>query len=134
MVGAAQCGTASTATTNTIVVSGNTGSETVTIDLSGARSLRVRPLRDSGVSEIEFVIDLSTGAQDRVAVAGSAGADTVVIGAAGANVNGDDDVDATLAVSRSRRWAGVTAPTSSPVRENATTGAANLPGSDAQWR
>ena len=35
MVGAAQCGTATTATTNTIVVSGNTGSETVTIDLSG---------------------------------------------------------------------------------------------------
>ena len=96
MVGAAQCGTATAATANTIVVSGNTGSETVTIDLSGGPFGPGATAEGSGVSEIEFAIDLSTGAQDRVTVAGSAGADTVVLGAGGGNLNGDDDVDATL--------------------------------------
>ena len=35
MVGIAQCGAATTANTDTIVVTGNTGAETLTIDLSG---------------------------------------------------------------------------------------------------
>ena len=97
MLGAAPCGTATTVTTNTIVVSGSTGSETVTIDLSGGPFAPGATAEGSGVSEIEFAIDLSTGAQDRVTVAGSAGADTVALGGNGANLNGDNDVDVTLA-------------------------------------
>jgi Ca2+-binding RTX toxin-like protein len=96
MVGAAACGAATVTNTDTIVVNGNTGAETITIDLSGGPFGPGVAVEGSGTSEIEFAIDLSTGVQDRLTVTGTSGAESVGLGTLGANLNGDNDVDATL--------------------------------------
>ncbi len=90
------CATATTANTDTIVVNGTTGAENVTIDLSGGQFAPGVSVEGSGLSEIEFVVDLSTGVLDRVTFTGSAGDDSIVLGTSGANLDGDDDVDVTL--------------------------------------
>jgi Ca2+-binding RTX toxin-like protein len=97
MVGVTACGAATTALTDTIVVNGNTGAENVTIDLSGGQFAPGVAVEGSGTSEIEFVVDLSTGVLDRVTVTGSTSADALAWGASGINLNADDDVDVTLA-------------------------------------
>ena len=97
MVGVTACGAATTTSTDTVVVNGTTGAENVTIDLSGGQFAPGVAVEGTGTSEIEFVVDLSTGVLDRLTVTGSGGADSVVVGVSGANVNGDDDVDVTLA-------------------------------------
>jgi Ca2+-binding RTX toxin-like protein len=97
VVGVTPCGLATTLLTDTIVVNGSTGAETVTIDLSGGQFAPGVAVEGSGLSEIELVVDLSTGVLDRVTFTGSAGDDAIVLGAAGANIDGDDDVDVTLA-------------------------------------
>lgn len=71
MVGVTACGAATTTTTDTIVVNGTTGAENITIDLSGGQFAPGVAVEGSGTSEIEFVIDLSTGVQDRVTVIGA---------------------------------------------------------------
>jgi Ca2+-binding RTX toxin-like protein len=96
MVGATACGAATTVLTDTIVVNGTTGAENITIDLSGGQFAPGAAVEGTGLSEIEFVVDLSTGVLDRVTFTGSSGDDSMVIGASGANLNADDDVDVTL--------------------------------------
>jgi Ca2+-binding RTX toxin-like protein len=96
MVGAAACGAATTALTDTIVVNGNTGAENVTIDLSGGQFAPGLTPEGSGTSEIEFVVDLSTGVLDRVTFTGGGGDDTIVVGVSGANLNDDNDIDVSL--------------------------------------
>ena len=72
MVGVTPCGAATTLLTDTIVVNGSTGAENVTIDLSGGQFAPGVAVEGSGLSEIEFVVDLSTGVLDRVTVIGIA--------------------------------------------------------------
>jgi len=91
MVGVTACGAATTAATDTIVVNGTTGAENVTIDLSGGQFAPGVSAEGSGLAEIEFVVDLSTGVLDRVTITGSGSADTVTVGLSGLNLNGDDD-------------------------------------------
>ena len=71
MVGVTPCGAATTLLTDTIVVNGSTGAENVTVDLSGGQFAPGVSVEGSGLSEIEFVVDLSTGVVDRVTVIGS---------------------------------------------------------------
>ena len=97
MVGVTACGLATTSLTDTIVVNGTTGAENVTVDLSGGQFAPGAAVEGSGLSEIELVVDLSTGVLDRFTITGSSGDDAVTLGAAGANLNADDDVDVTLA-------------------------------------
>jgi Ca2+-binding RTX toxin-like protein len=96
VVGVTPCGLATTLLTDTIVVNGSTGAENVTIDLSGGQFEPGVAVEGSGLSEIEFVVDLSTGALDRVTFTGSSADDSIVLGTSGANLDGDDDVDITL--------------------------------------
>ena len=96
MVGITQCGTATTAHTDTIVVTGNTGAETLTLDLSGGSFAPGLAVEGSGLSEIEFTVDLGTGTGDRITVTGGAGNENLSFGSPGANLNGDNDVDMTL--------------------------------------
>jgi len=96
MLGAAPCGAATTSTTDTIVVNGSTGAEGVTIDLSGGPFAPGASVEGTGSPEIEFMIDLSTGTQDRLTITGGPGNDSIVVGTLGANLNGDDDSDVTL--------------------------------------
>ncbi len=96
MVGVTACGAATTSTTDTIVVTGNTGAEGLTIDLSGGSFAPGVTVEGTGSSEIEFTVDLGTGTQDRLTVTGGPGNDSIVFGTLGANLNGDNDVDATL--------------------------------------
>ena len=96
MVGVTACGAATATSTDTILVNGTTGAENITIDLSGGQFAPGVAVEGSGLSEIEFVVDLSTGVLDRVTFSGSAGDDSIVLGASGANLDGDDDVDVTL--------------------------------------
>ena len=107
MVGVTACTTATTANTDTIVVNGTTGAENVTIDLSGGQFAPGVSVEGSGLSEIEFVVDLSTGVLDRVTFTGSAGDDSIVL-ALRREPHGDDDVDVTLTASSSvpprKRW------------------------------
>jgi Ca2+-binding RTX toxin-like protein len=93
MVGVTACGTGTTANTDTIVVNGTTGAENVTIDLSAGQFAPGASVEGSGASEIEFVVDLSSGVADRITFVGSGSADTVTLGAGGANLNADNDID-----------------------------------------
>ena len=61
MVGIAACGAGTTANTDTIVVTGNTGAETLTVDLSGGSFAPGLAVEGTGLSEIEFTVDLGTG-------------------------------------------------------------------------
>ena len=97
MVGVTACGAATTTTTDTIVVNGTTGAENVTVDLSGGQFAPGVSAEGSGLAEIEFVVDLSTGVLDRVTVTGSGSADDVALGLSGLNLNADDDVDVSIA-------------------------------------
>ena len=80
------------------------------------------------------LIDLSTGAQDRLTVAGSVGADTVVLGALGANLNADNDVDVTLTGVELATVSGSDGADVVSGAGDAATGAATSLGADAQRR
>jgi Ca2+-binding RTX toxin-like protein len=97
VVGVTPCGLATTLSTDTIVVNGSTGAETVTIDLSGGQFAPGVVVEGTGLSEIEFAVDLSSGALDRVLFTGSSGDDSIALGTSGVNLDADDDVDVTLA-------------------------------------
>ena len=87
MVGVTACGAATTAVTDTIVVNGTTGAENVTIDLSGGQFAPGVAAEGTGVAEIEFVVDLSTGVLDRVTRDGEHRRGHDHAGASGANLN-----------------------------------------------
>ena len=71
MVGVTACGAATVTNTDTVVVNGTTGAETVTIDESGGPFAPGLTPEGTGTAEIEFNLDLSTGVLDRVVVTGS---------------------------------------------------------------
>ena len=96
VVGVTACGAATTATTDAIVVAGNTGAEAVTLDVNGGPFAPGATAEGTGTAEIEFIVDLGTGALDRVTTTGGAGGDSIVFGALGINLNADDDVDVAL--------------------------------------
>ena len=96
MLASAQCGTATTANTDTIVVNGNTGAETLTIDLSGGAFEPGLTAEGTGTSEIEFSLDLGTGVLDRITITGGPGNEAITFGTSGMALNGDSDVDATV--------------------------------------
>jgi len=93
------CGDATTANTDSITVTGPSGSvERLTIDLSGG------PLAPgasdegpNGSSEIEIAVNLGEAA-DQVVVVGSPGDDTIAAGTKGLGLNDDRDVDVTFTV------------------------------------
>lgn len=97
MLNGVACGAATVMTTDTIAVTGSTGAETVTIDLGGGPFAPGLTPEAGDVAEIEFTVDLAAGTTDRLNITGSASADSIVFGTAGANLNGDRDVDVTLA-------------------------------------
>jgi Ca2+-binding RTX toxin-like protein len=80
------CGAATLDNTTAINITGFSGDETVTIDTSV----------DWGT--INWTINLGTGTGDALDLDGSAATDdlAVTLGASGADLNGDDDLDATL--------------------------------------
>ncbi len=86
---------ATTATVDTIAVSGGGGPSTVVVDLSGGPF--APGAEDEGpdnISEIEFTFDLK-GGSDLLRIGATPGPDLVLLGSAGANLNDDFDADLT---------------------------------------
>jgi Ca2+-binding RTX toxin-like protein len=77
-------------------VNGTSGSESLTLDLSGGQFSPGFTPEGSGISEIEFQLDLLAG-NDGLVIQGGAGVESIRLGFGGVNVNGDDDADLTLA-------------------------------------
>lgn len=91
----ALCGAARVTNTNRIVVTATgPGQQAVTLVMTNGRFEPGRTHESSGVSEIEFQLDLGAGS-DGVIVHGTNGADNLRLGTGGANLNGDGDVDVT---------------------------------------
>ena len=85
---------ATTSTVGTISVSGgNADGGNFIVDQSGGPFAPGAEAEASGQSEIEFVLD---GSFLAVEFQGGPGSDVISVGAAGANLNGDDDVDVTM--------------------------------------
>jgi Ca2+-binding RTX toxin-like protein len=96
----AACGEATTASTDSITVTGAAGTtENLTIDQSGG-AFAPGATAETGtgaLSEIEFAVNLGD-AMDRIVVLGTAGDDTLAAGTIGIALNSDADVDLGLAV------------------------------------
>ena len=89
----AQCGTATVTNTNEIRVTTSTVSEQgLGIDLGGGRFQPGKTAEPSGISEIEFTVNLGSST-DFVTIIGGSSGDNIRIGALGANLNGDADAD-----------------------------------------
>lgn len=93
------CGVATVQTTDTIVVNGMGMPAEVAIDLTGGPfEPGATTETDGGTSEIEFSVNLPSGAPT-LRIVGSAGPDHVVIGSGGVNLNADEangDADVTI--------------------------------------
>jgi Ca2+-binding RTX toxin-like protein len=89
-----QCGAATVNNTNAIYVSapGAFQQQTLLVNLSGGRFGPGKTHEASGISEIEFHVDLGIST-DEVDVYGGPNADTLRLGTAGVNLNADGDVD-----------------------------------------
>lgn len=88
------CGAATTTNTDTIRVTGASGSaETLTIDQSGG-ALAPGATTEVGTSEIELITALGD-VSDRIVVLGTSGDDTINVGVGGISLNADGDVDVT---------------------------------------
>jgi Ca2+-binding RTX toxin-like protein len=97
---ATRCGTAATATTDTVSAIGADGTQSFRISLSGGPFAPGVTVEADGSSEIEFLVDLGEGTDDELTVAGDAVADQIVLGTGGLNVNAAesaDDIDVTAA-------------------------------------
>jgi Ca2+-binding RTX toxin-like protein len=93
---AVACGGATTTNTDTILVTGASGSvERLTVDLSGGLFAPGATSESSGVSEIEISLLLGD-VTDVVVVTGSAGADSVSIGSTGMSFTSDGDGDVSM--------------------------------------
>jgi Ca2+-binding RTX toxin-like protein len=89
----AQCGTATVTNTNEIRVTTSTVSEQgLHIDMGGGRFQPGKTAEPSGISEIEFTVNLGSST-DYVQITGGSSGDNIRIGALGANLNGDADAD-----------------------------------------
>lgn len=89
------CGGATTDNVATVNVTGDTLAQTLTIDLSGGQFEPGGKVEPTGLSEVEWVVDLGRGA-DTLRIQGGSGSDTLRWGAPGVNLNDDDDVDVTV--------------------------------------
>ena len=90
------CGTATTANTDTINITGAAGSvETLTIDQTGGGLAPGGTAETTGTSEIELAVNLGD-ASDVVVVKGRTLADTLAVGTKGVSFNNDTDVDITF--------------------------------------
>ena len=79
-----------------VVIEGDDGPQTVTIDQSNGPFEPGAGVAEAGTSEIEFDVnlgDLLTDDGDSLTILGQPVADTIVVGSEGVNLNGDDDVD-----------------------------------------
>jgi Ca2+-binding RTX toxin-like protein len=91
------CGSATTANTDSIAVSGPAGStERLVVDQSGGLFAPGATTETTGSAEIEMALDLGDAA-DQVVVIGGAGNDTLAAGANGLSMNADGDLDVTFA-------------------------------------
>ena len=92
------CGAATVTNTDTIVVTGAAGAETLTLQLVLGPFAPGAAAEATGAAEIEFEVDLGTqpaGARDRIVLQGTGGNDVYRLGSAGGNLNGDNDADLT---------------------------------------
>jgi Ca2+-binding RTX toxin-like protein len=89
---------ATTATVDLSVVNGTAFDDQVALNLFGGLFAPGAEVEPTGVSEIEFVFELggNGGRPDQVYIEGTAGPDLYGLGVGGANLNADDDVDATF--------------------------------------
>jgi Ca2+-binding RTX toxin-like protein len=89
-----QCGTATVKNTNAVYVSAPVAGQqqTVVIALGGGAFAPGKTHESSGVSEIEFHLDLG-GSTDQVTIDGGDKAENIRLGSNGANLNGDGDAD-----------------------------------------
>ncbi len=97
---AVRCGTAAVTTTDTVVVSGDDGTQEFRISLAGGPFAPGATAEPDGSSEIEFAVDLGGGEDDNLTIAGGVAGDHLVVGVDGVNLNAGeaaDDVDVTVA-------------------------------------
>jgi Ca2+-binding RTX toxin-like protein len=89
-VNGAGCNGARVNTTTAVVVNGSTGSESVTIDLSGGAFV-------NGSTDIPFTLAMgaNTPAGDSLTIVGASTADDIVLGASGIDLTNDGSVDVT---------------------------------------
>jgi Ca2+-binding RTX toxin-like protein len=98
-----QCQTASVNNTNTVYVITDTGTQTLTIDLSDGPFAPGATAEAAGTSEIEFEVDLGAGT-DGINVYGGGGSDKLAFqGTTKLLLNGDADSDVHL-LSAENRW------------------------------
>jgi Ca2+-binding RTX toxin-like protein len=92
----AACGAATTLNTDSVVVTGPSGStERLVVDQSGGAFAPGATAEGSGVAEIELAFNLGDTA-DQVVIVGGAANDTLAAGANGLGLNADGDVDVTF--------------------------------------
>ncbi len=89
------CGGATVNNVNLVSVTGASGNESLTLDLSGGQFGPGATGEGTGTSEIEFDVDLGSG-DDSLSVIGAGAADKLTIGSAGFKLNTDGDSDVTL--------------------------------------
>jgi Ca2+-binding RTX toxin-like protein len=92
----ATCASSTVNNVDRVNVNGTSGSESLTLDLSGGQFSPGFTPEGSGISEIEFQLDLGAG-NDALVIQGGAGVESIRLGSGGINVNGDDDADLALA-------------------------------------
>ena len=101
--GGEPCDTATVNNTDDIVISGTPSDDDVVIDLRGGPFEPGATPEETGISEIEFSIDLGGAATgpvnffDVVGIIGTAGPDRIILGHGGINLNADGDADILMA-------------------------------------
>jgi Ca2+-binding RTX toxin-like protein len=91
----ATCASSTVNNVDRVNVNGTSGSDSLTLDLSGGQFSPGFTPEGSGISEIEFQLDLRAG-NDALVIQGGAGVESIRLGSAGLNLNGDNDTDVTL--------------------------------------
>lgn len=88
------CGGATVSNIGTVEVSATSGNEGLTLDLSGGPFAPGAAAESTGMSEIEFNVDLGGGG-DSLSIIGGSGIDKITLGSTGIKLNGDTDSDVT---------------------------------------
>ena len=86
------CGGATVNNIDSVTVTGTDGSETLILDLSGGTFAPGATAESTGLSEIEFDVDLGDGT-DELSILGSSGVDKITFGSTAVKLNGDADQD-----------------------------------------
>jgi ELWxxDGT repeat protein len=94
-IGDPTCGGATVNNVDSVEIAGSDQADSLTINLAGGQFAPGLTPEATGVSEIEFTIDLGDGS-DTLIVQGGTAVDKLVFGTTGANVTGDSDADLTL--------------------------------------